>query len=70
MTQMHHLGATAAYAESVLEQGRAFGYPMLSLRSETIAAGEVSWRTWVDGATRRQLAQALGVLVAQRHRQR
>ncbi len=67
-SELHQLGATAIYAAVVLERAQTLGYPMLVLPGDTIAAGEASWRAWVEGATRRQLAQALGVLVAQHHR--
>ena len=70
MTELNQLGATETYASTVLARACARGYPMLALPSGTIPAGEAPWRAWVEGATRRQLAQALGVLVAQQHRQR
>ena len=63
-------GDPAAYATTVLARAAARGYPMLALPADTIAAGDGNWRAWVEGATRRQLVQALGVLTAQGHRQR
>ena len=64
----HQLGDPAAYVTTVLTRASALGYPMVALAGETIPAGEANWRAWVEGATRRQLAQALGVVVAQGHR--
>ena len=68
--ERHQLGDPSTYAAAVLNQGQAIGFPLVSLLGATILAGEANWRAWVEGAPRRQLVQALGVLVAQAQRER
>ena len=70
MTEPGQLGTTAPDAAAVLERVQALGSPLLSLPGETTTAGATNWRRWIEGAMRRQLARALGVLVAQQHRPR
>jgi hypothetical protein len=54
---------------SVLEFAERLGYPTLELEGTAIAAGRNGWGAFGAGASREQLVQALGVLVARVHRE-
>jgi hypothetical protein len=71
MTTMDGLPHTSSepYSIDVLDYAERLGYSALEVAGTAIAAGRDGWGAFVAGADRRQLVQALGVVIAKAHRE-
>jgi hypothetical protein len=62
--------SSESYITDVLAYAERLGYPALNVAGTAIAAGRNGWGAFVAAADRRQLVQALGIVIAKAHRER